>query len=132
MNVVSGVIIQSGDEVLMCKRAKNKAHGGKWSIPIGHVENDESPKNAAVREFFEETNIKLTGELKLIDIITEKNGTIIYVYYKNSDEKLIPDLENAKDGREHEMCSYFNIMNLPFENEHVDEIYKIIARVLSR
>ena len=132
MKVAAGTIIQYGDKVLMCKRAENKVYGGQWSIPIGHVENNESPINAAKREFFEETNLKLTGDVKLIDIITKNNGTMIYVYYKNSGVELNPDLENAKDGQEHTECGYFSNSNLPFENEDDDEIYKIITRVLCR
>ena len=132
MKVAAGTIIQYGDKVLMCKRAENKVYGGQWSIPIGHVENNESPINAAKREFFEETNLKLTGDVKLIDIITKNNGTMIYVYYKNSGVELNPDLENAKDGQEHTECGYFSNSNLPFENEDDDEIYKIITRVLRR
>jgi ADP-ribose pyrophosphatase YjhB (NUDIX family) len=132
VKVVAGVIIQYGDKVLMCKRAENRTYAGQWSIPMGHVENNESPLNGAKREFFEETNIKLSGDIKLIDIITKDNGTTIYVYYKNSGKELIPDLENAKDGREHTECGYYSYEDLPFENEDDDEIYKIIARVLRR
>jgi ADP-ribose pyrophosphatase YjhB (NUDIX family) len=132
VKVAAGVIIQYGDKVLMCKRAENKVYGGQWSIPMGHVERNESPLNGATREFYEETNIKLGGDIKLIDIITKDSGTIIYVYYKNSGRELIPDLENAKDGFEHTECGYYSYDELPFENEDDDEIYKIIARVLRR
>jgi ADP-ribose pyrophosphatase YjhB (NUDIX family) len=132
VKVVAGVIIQYGDKVLMCKRAENRTYAGQWSIPMGHVENNESPLNGATREFFEETNIKLSGDIKLIDIITKDNGTIIYVYYKNSGKELMPDLENAKDGSEHDICGYFSYDELPFENEDDDEIYEIITRVLHR
>jgi ADP-ribose pyrophosphatase YjhB (NUDIX family) len=132
VKVAAGVIIQYGDKVLMCKRAENKVYGGQWSIPMGHVERNESPLNGATREFYEETNIKLGGDIKLIDIITKDSGTIIYVYHKNSGRELIPDLENAKDGFEHTECGYYSYDELPFENEDDDEIYKIIARVLRR
>jgi len=132
VKVAAGVIIQYGDKVLMCKRAENKVYGGQWSIPMGHVERNESPLNGATREFYEETNIKLGGDIKLIDIITKDSGTIIYVYHKNSGQELIPDLENAKDGFEHTECGYYSYDELPFENEDDDEIYKIIARVLRR
>ena len=131
VKVAAGVIIQYGDKVLMCKRAENKVYGGQWSIPMGHVERNESPLNGATREFYEETNIKLGGDIKLIDIITKDNGTIIYVYYKDSGKELIPDLENAKDGREHDICGYYGKDDLPF-GEKYDEIYEIIARVLRR
>jgi len=132
VKVVAGVIIQYGDKILMCKRSEKEDYGGQWSIPLGHVENNESPLNGAKREFFEETNIKLNGDIKLIDIITKKHGTMIYVYYKNSGKELMPDLENAKDGFEHTECGYFSYENLPFENEDDDEIYKIIGKVLRR
>ena len=132
VKVAAGVIIQYDKKVLMCKRAENKVYGGQWSIPLGHVERNESPLNGATREFYEETNIKLGGDIKLIDIITKDNGTIIYVYYKDSGMELIPDLENAKDGHEHTECGYYSYDELPFENEDDDEIYKIIARVLRR
>lgn len=132
VKVAAGVIIQYGKKVLMCKRAENKVYGGQWSIPMGHVERNESPLNGATREFYEETNIKLGGDIKLIDIITKDSGTIIYVYYKNSGRELMPDLENAKDGYEHTECGYYSYDELPFENEDDDEIYKIIARVLRR
>jgi len=132
MKVAAGIIIQYENKVLMCKRAENKVYGGQWSIPLGHVEKNESPLVGAKREFYEETDIKLNGDLKLIDIITKENGTIIYVYYKNSGIELNPDLENAKDGFEHTECGYFSIDNLPFENEDDDEIYKVITRVLRR
>jgi ADP-ribose pyrophosphatase YjhB (NUDIX family) len=131
MKVVSGTIIQYGDKVLMCKRAEKQAYGGEWSIPLGKVNTNESPINGAKREFFEETNIKLTGDIKLIDIITRDNGTIIYVYYKNSGKELIPDLENAKDGKEHTQCGYYGKDDLPF-GEKYDEIYEIIKRVLGK
>jgi ADP-ribose pyrophosphatase YjhB (NUDIX family) len=131
MKVVSGTIIQYGDKVLMCKRAEKQAYGGEWSIPLGKVNTNESQINGAKREFFEETNIKLTGDIKLIDIITRDNGTIIYVYYKNSGKELIPDLENAKDGKEHTQCGYYGKDDLPF-GEKYDEIYEIIKRVLGK
>lgn len=130
IKIVSGVIIQHGNKVLMCKRAKGKSYGGQWSIPMGHLHKNESPLNGLKREFYEETNIKLTGDIKLIDILTRENGTIIYVYYKNSGKELNPDLENAKDGREHDICGYFSYDELPFDESSVDEIHKIIQKVL--
>jgi ADP-ribose pyrophosphatase YjhB (NUDIX family) len=119
IKVVAGTIIQYGNKILMCKRAEKQAYGGEWSIPLG----------SAKREFFEETNIKLTGDIKLIDIITKEKGTMIYVYYKNSGKELMPDLENAKDGSEHTECGYFSYDELPFGDKQ-DEIYDIIKKVL--
>lgn len=130
MRVVSGVIIKSNNKVLMCKRSKGESLAGRWSIPSGHANPMESPLNAAKREFFEETNIRLKGTLKLIDMIKPKNGGIMYIYFKSSVNEIIPDLVNAKDGREHSECGYFTYDNLPFDKNDDDELYKIIRKVL--
>ena len=37
-------------------------HGGHWSFPKGHVENNETEKQTALREVFEETGIHITLE----------------------------------------------------------------------
>ncbi|MGZ5031203.1 MAG: NUDIX domain-containing protein, partial [Methylobacter sp.] len=37
---------------------------GVWTIPKGEYEDDESPLEAAKREFLEETGLKVTGNLR--------------------------------------------------------------------
>jgi len=51
----------SDREVLLLKRPDDVHQGGFWSFPGGKVEEGETPLNAAVREFSEETG--LTGKL---------------------------------------------------------------------
>jgi len=51
----------SNGEVLLLKRPEGVYQGGLWSFPGGKVEEDETPLDAAVREFKEETG--LTGKL---------------------------------------------------------------------
>ena len=65
----SGVIYKVKDEVLLCKRAPNKSMPNIWSIPSGKIEENESPKEAAIREFKEETDIDLSNELDLVSFI---------------------------------------------------------------
>jgi hypothetical protein len=55
----------------------------------------------------------------------------MYVFFYDSDEKLIPDLNSAKDGNEHSEFKYFNLKNLPFNNK-TDQLYKIITRILEK
>lgn len=54
---------------------------GYWSIPKGHVEQNETIPAAALREFTEETGLTYTGE-KLLSLgkITERNGKRIYIW----------------------------------------------------
>ena len=52
---------------------KNKDEGA-WSIPKGEFEDDENSLNAAKREFFEETGIKLFGEFIELQPVKLKSG----------------------------------------------------------
>lgn len=133
----SGILFKYNDKVLLCKRSPNQSLPGKWSIPGGGVENGESPREAAVREFFEETNIIIEDpdELKLIGVINRytKDGKhlkgVMYVYFIEVDEEIYPDLENAEDGYEHSECGYFGMIDLPFD-DYKDQLFKIILKIL--
>lgn len=52
------VLVETEDRVLMVRRAVEPGVG-KWSLPSGFVEWDESPESAAVRECMEETGLVL-------------------------------------------------------------------------
>lgn len=47
-------------KILLIKHKKN----GRWTQPGGHIENDETPEEAALREVYEETGlrVRLLGE----------------------------------------------------------------------
>jgi ADP-ribose pyrophosphatase YjhB (NUDIX family) len=133
----SGVVVKNKNKVLLCKRSPDESMPNIWSIPAGMIENDETPLEAALREFNEETNIVLPNKLNLIGFINKytkdkktKTG-IIYVYgYENNKDELIPDLKKAKDGHEHTKCQYFSQKDLPFDkkNDQLEEIVKKILR----
>lgn len=59
----------------------------KWGIPKGHIEKEESPFKAAVREFEEETNIVLPTDKYFIDLGEKKQNSkkIIHVFAINYD-----------------------------------------------
>ncbi len=70
------------DRVLLVRRGK-QPRLGEWSIPGGAVELGETVREAAVREFREETS----GEVELHDVIDavdaihrDENGRILYQY----------------------------------------------------
>lgn len=131
----SGVIFKFKDEILLCKRSSKKSMPNKWSIPSGGIETGESPKDAAIREFKEETNIELENNLELIsfinrykkDQVTKKS--IMYVFLYESNKKNLPDLEEAQDGFEHTECGYFSSKNLPIQEDN-EQLLKIIKKIL--
>ena len=57
------VVVLDGEKILLGKRAENVSYGGMWCIPCGHLEWDEEVREAAIREFKEETGleVRITG-----------------------------------------------------------------------
>ncbi len=54
------MIAEEGQRLLLVRRAVEPGRG-KWCLPSGFVEWDESPEAAAVRECLEETGLVVTG-----------------------------------------------------------------------
>ena len=50
---------------------------GAWTIPKGLIEHSEDPLEAAVREFEEETGIKVAGPFISLGKVTQKNNKVV-------------------------------------------------------
>lgn len=111
----AGILIRVKNEVLLCKRSLDcRTLPGYWSIPGGGIEKNESSQNAALREFFEETNIQINKPLLYVGTsVDQNNDHKMDVFLVDFDEKISVSLEKARDGFEHIECGYFPIDNLP-------------------
>lgn len=56
----SGCFLEHDGKYLFLLRNPHKPQGGTWAIPGGKVDAGETPKQAAIREFYEETGVNLT------------------------------------------------------------------------
>ena len=77
-----GVVILDADKVLLIKRGK-PPRAGSWSLPGGAQESGETLKEAALREIYEETNLKveIIGLIDIVDSIRrDKKGDAEYHY----------------------------------------------------
>ncbi len=77
-----GILVIENGKILLIKRG-NEPNKGLWSIPGGLVRLGESPEEAAIREFKEETGLnaiieKLLGVFNII--IKDNEGKIKYHY----------------------------------------------------
>ena len=81
---VASIVVCSGDKMLMLQRQDND----KWTFPGGHLNNDESFIDGAVRELFEEAGIRANpDEMILMGDKKTFEGKTIHVYlYKVSNE----------------------------------------------
>ena len=58
------VVVRREAAVLLGRRSPGSSYAGRWCIPCGHVEWDEDVREAAVREFAEETGLQVRlGEI---------------------------------------------------------------------
>ena len=119
MKKAAGILITSNGKCLLCKRNTEGSLPGEWSIPAGKIEPREGVISAAQREFFEETNININGQINFIGVLKRFNreGTkpkgLLYMFRYESDQELLPDLDLAVDGNEHTECGYFGKNELP-------------------
>ena len=79
-----GVFVVEDGKVLLIRR-RVPPEKGKWSIPAGFLDRGENPKETAVREALEETNLIVEIE-ELIDVyhnpVANGPGASIFILYQ--------------------------------------------------
>jgi 8-oxo-dGTP diphosphatase len=108
-------------KVLLIKR-KNEPFKDMWALPGGRVEQNESLKDAAERELFEEVNVKVDYLEQLYTFGEPKRdprGRVISVVYYAlvSSERLNP--RAATDAKEVKWHSMFKQPNLAFDHSQI-------------
>ena len=81
MKVVVGGIVEKDGKVLLVQEAKERCYG-KWNIPAGGLEINESLIEGAKREIKEETgcDVEITGLLSLVNDVSENRIFIAFVF----------------------------------------------------
>lgn len=54
--------VQVEEEILLLKRLATKSQGGKWGLPAGKIDPNETSNQAMIREIFEETGLTVIEE----------------------------------------------------------------------
>ncbi|WP_274310048.1 NUDIX domain-containing protein [Solibacillus daqui] len=110
----SYAVIKCDDKYLLCYNTLRK----QWELPAGQRETNETPKDCAIRELYEETgqrvlNIEFKGLLKVKNVIDD---AIKYnpVYFTTL-EKLQPFQKNNE-------TSEIRLWDLEQKIGHIDEV----------
>ena len=77
-----GAVVFKDDRVLLVRRGKPPANG-QWAVPGGRLELGESLAEAAEREIFEETGVRIRARepVHAFDAITRDTGGGILYHY---------------------------------------------------
>jgi len=97
--------------ICLVQRAKNQSHPESWASFGGSVENGEKIKEAAHREFREETLYFGSYKLSSSFIYKNKDGDLtFYTYLGIFDEEFEVDIEGANEGMDY---GWFELCELP-------------------
>ena len=108
---LNGLVVL-GRRIEVCPHSGKKVpYGGYWSVFCGTIEDGESTEQAAVREVFEETKIKIEQEkLQTLGLIRE---LALFRYELDKYESIELDYEHTEHG-------YFKISQIHASPDPVD------------
>lgn len=140
---VAGAAIKAADtgRVLMIQRYLDPEDpaAGRWEFPGGHLDGDETPQAAAIREWEEETGLDFPADAKLSATWTTPDGNYSGHVFKVPTESAIPI--NTGDGEDGETLAWFDPAHLegfPALRQELaadlpgDELAKAAARELAK
>lgn len=119
---VAVVVIPSRDGVVLIKRKLAPA-AGKWALPAGFVDAFEAPEEAARREAFEETGlkVKIRGLIKTV-MTPGKNVILLFYLAERCDDAPVP----GDDALEAAVFKLDSLPEMPFST-HVDTLRECVA-----
>ena len=127
MGNCAGILLKYKNQCLLCKRSQNGSLPGIWSVPGGHLEKGEKIEDGAIREFREETGLQIIDNLDYVATLNGGSRMKYYLFMYEIPTKVDIDLDEAKDGDEHDECGWFNKKNLPEKVEK--QLFFIINKI---
>jgi len=97
-NIVAGCIVESGERLLLCKRAI-APRVGYWTMPAGFMENGETVAAAAARETLEEANAKVDID-RLLGVYSIPHISQVHMMFRGTllNDDFGPGIESLECG----------------------------------
>ena len=112
MRVTVHLILEHNNEFLLLRRYNTGYEDGNYSVIAGHLNGNETIKEAMIREDLEEANITIDDKhLKIVGVMHRKDGdeSIDYYLYTNKFSGNIRIMEPNKC----DDLSFYKLDNLP-------------------
>ena len=122
------VIIECDNNLLLLRRANYiKNFGGKWCLPGGHVDKNETSKTAILRELAEETAIQLDN-VNFLTTFIYNTGESCDVYYE-----ILTNKPTIHISIEHAQYKWVPLNEIhTYKNKFAGETYKLIEKYIER
>ena len=116
-HVTVDCIITKGDTILLAKRAPGLLEAGKWCMPGGYLNRDESTEAGMLREVMEETGCTLRNVhlLRINDLPARpklnERGNVRFIFFA--------EVDTETDQHDHETAElqWFPLNDLPNEDD---------------
>ena len=112
MRVTVHLILEHNNEFLLLRRYNTGYEDGNYSVIAGHLNGNETIKEAMIREDLEEANITIDDKhLKIVGVMHRKDGdeSIDYYLYNNKCSGNVRIIEPNKC----DDLSFYKLDNLP-------------------
>jgi len=107
------VLVKKGDRILLEKREHTSHGNGTWGPPSGHIDFGELPEQAAARETYEETGVKIDEvKFRVItnDVFEEEQQHYITIWF---DANYVSGEPQVRSPQEESEVSWFSWHDLP-------------------
>lgn len=126
--IIVGGVIKKDNKYLLVQEAQEKCRG-KWNIPTGHLDPNESVFDGAKREIYEETGctVDITGISAINNRVSEENIWMSVIFSTEIKEENIKfDKDEILDVK---WFSYDEIINMHDELRKYDWITEAITNI---
>ena len=113
---VAACYLEMDRKLLILQRAAHKSEEGKWGVPACKLEKNETPIDAAVRELFEETGIRvdLVSQVRFLGSLYIRKPEIDYVYHIIKIEMHeIPSIRLSGEHQDYQWASCQEMQQIP-------------------
>lgn len=127
--VIVGGVIEKDGKFLLVQEAQEKCRG-KWNIPAGHLDPNETIFDGAKREIKEETgcNVELTGILQIGNKVLKDNVVVSVIFQaKLLDNNIIYDPNEILDVK---WFTYEELINMKEELRSYNGIISSITTLI--
>ncbi|MGZ3634141.1 MAG: NUDIX domain-containing protein [Parachlamydiaceae bacterium] len=129
---VAGCYLEIDNKLLLLQRAKENLQPGKWGVPAGKLEKDESPLNAAKRELFEETGIENVSQIQQVSALYIRKPGLDYTFYQfKVDLNLVPEVRLSHEHQNYQWATINDMENIALmegAKEALEHYHNIVTK----